>query len=283
MPSGSEIEKQQRLLEQAVTEQYKHYGRLWPWAQFWSDRMADEQTRRGERMDPVYSQQMNQLAKYFGFAGEEVTAPTLAETEGLSPQAMAALKGQAIEGTGLAFDDATAAVMKNLGRRGLAGGLTAGTGDLARMLGPIYAQQAMAKGQALRGITLTDEELRRKNWEANRAWNLNRRALLLQGLQGGLGSSNELLRTIAASYNPSKYMPGFTSVVSAANRPLEGATAAIGARPMKKSFWEQISPIIGAAGGAFTNWMTGGFGGNQPGPDTIDDFAATDPGRIPPP
>lgn len=299
MPSNAEIERQQRLLEGRTGLADQVLRRMGGESAFWQDRMSQWEGMRDERLNPLLENIMSGVSDYSGMmkdywsrAGQEVTAPSLAETEGLSPQAMAALRAQAIEGTAGAYDDALSRAVVNLSRRGMLTGATAAGGDAARLFGGVYAQKAQAKADALRKTTLADEQARRENWVQNRQWNLNRRGLLLEGLRGGLqgqlggiGTGSALYNVIAGAYDPTKYTGAYNVATQGQLGALSQGTQSIAARPMKQSWWEKYAmPVIGAVSGAGMNALTGGLGGSMPDLSVFaPDVPATTKGLVPMP
>lgn len=83
--------------------------------------------------------------------------------EGFSPEALAAMRSQAIEGTAGQFGNARSALATELARRGLRGSGTPISGEALRRTAELGATEARATSEALRDVLLRNESQRLSN------------------------------------------------------------------------------------------------------------------------
>lgn len=82
---------------------------------------------------------------------------------GFSPEALAAMRGQALEGTTARFGELEGRLKTMLARRGAAGGDVPVSGDFMRTVAGLESAKEMGVSDALREVTLKDELLRLQN------------------------------------------------------------------------------------------------------------------------
>jgi hypothetical protein len=104
---------------------------------------------------------LSQLSSYGDLGGYKQLS------EGLSPQAMAAMQGQAMDTIPAKYDQARQQLAAKMGSRGLGGAM----GTMANQFGDLEAQKAAEQAGSLRNITLQDENLRNTNMGLNRQFN----------------------------------------------------------------------------------------------------------------
>lgn len=126
------------------------------------------------------------------------------QREGLSPEAMAALRGQAIEGSATQYGQNVEALKTELARRGAAGGgdLPGSAGDIARGYGPLMASRDAQRSQGLRDAILADEQRKFESFGLNR-----------QTAMQGLNTAAGLTGTLGNVYDPSKFLSTSTNAL----------------------------------------------------------------------
>ena len=209
-------------------------------------------------------------------------------SEGLSPQALAALRGKGIDSLNSNFDSSMQNLRASLARRGLSGGGGPMSGLSVDPLAGAYQKHAMDRAGALRDVTLADENQRF----------LNRRDLSVparqQALQMMLGKdANELERRKLVGGQETDRRKLLLDALSGGNNMLSmlnqqaglfgqgmdmgmdaygnGVNSRIGARSQDSSWWGQLGQnllpaLAGSAVSAFmpTPRWGGGSGGNVP-------------------
>jgi hypothetical protein len=210
--------------------------------------LATAEGRMGGALDR-FSQFDPQLQEYSQFG----QAPVTGLEGGLSPEALAAMKGAAIDQVPGRFDAAARAIKLRQLRRGGGGAAPAG-GDYSRDLGGLYAAREQERAGALRGVTMEDEKMRRENILANRQQQLAQRGVGLQAMGLGANINQGYANTI--SDQAGRYIGGQTSL--AGTEAGLGQTLGQQIRPedTRPGFWKQLG---GAALGAGMGFLTGGF------------------------
>ena len=164
-------------------------------------------------------------------------APFLSGERGFSDASLAAMRGEAIEGTSRRFEDLGSRLKARLGQRGAAGGLTPMSGDFSRNLLGLGAMEESERAGALRDINVRDE---------------------LLALQNMFGAANVLSGT-GAQFRADPFVGGSSSALS--NRTQLG---------LAKPFWQDlllagVGGASQAAGAAAMGAMGGGGGGGSGG------------------
>lgn len=167
---------------------------------------------RGATFDPLMAKLSEMLPGFFNLAQSPLDIGT---PEGLSPEALAALKGQAIEGVPAHFDAASQRLKAQLARRGLTGG-TGTSGLAAGPLGGLEIAKEQERAGALRGVTLADEAARKADLESRRSLALNTRQLALSGMSGGFGAGGDLLSKMLQGTDISPFVSGASSALGEA-------------------------------------------------------------------
>jgi hypothetical protein len=183
-----------------------------------------------------------QLQEYSQFGAGDVTDLQ----GGYSPEALAAMRGQAIDAVPGRFDAAARNIRLQQLRRG-GGGMAPAGGDYSRDFGNLYAAREQSRAGALRGITVEDERLKRENILANRQHALAKRGVGLQAM--GLGASINQARSSAIQGAMNPYISGQTALTQTAGQMIRPEDT----RP---GFWKQLG---GAALGAGLGYLTGGL------------------------
>lgn len=237
--------------------------------------MLGKQQGAIDQYGPLMQQFMSQLQGEQGNLASAANAqvnPLLANakqlSEGLSPEALAALKGQAIDqNTG--FDQAMSQQMAAMGARGFGG--QGGMGNLEAQLGGLYGQREQAKAGALRNITMQNENLRNQNIMANNQFNLanlqgglQSKNLTLQGLASALqagsslyGQQGNTLSTLLSAYNPTGYGQLAEGALGLGNQSVSQQLQAGQTIAQLPSFWNNLMTAgLGAAGTAAGGWFS---------------------------
>lgn len=210
---------------------------------FFEDLLGENASRFGE----LYNQFLfPQMQKLFG-EGSPLDQPLAGlGSEGLSPQALAALTGRNIERANAGFDETKANLVTMLGRRGIFGGENPAAGDTARLFSTLYGMREQERAKGLRETTLADENqryLNRVNLDLPmRGQELARRQQLLEALSGVVGSFGPLVSQMGP------YVAGLGSGLDAYGA---GVGARINARELEgmPGAWTRFGTAAVGAGG----------------------------------
>lgn len=110
---------------------------------------------------PSSSFEFEKTKELYGITKEQLQK-ILAEG-GFSPEALAAMRSEAIEGTATQFSGAREAIATELARRGLRTGMAPISGEALRRTAELGGAQAIATSSALRDIAVQNERQRLQN------------------------------------------------------------------------------------------------------------------------
>lgn len=212
MGRGKETEKAQNISEQQIAlsrEQMQQQNEL----------LKQELTRRNQLLDPLYQSLLPAIQSRV--------------SGGMSPEAQAALKGQAIESVPSRFEDAQRNLTTMLAQRGLFGGDTPAAGVTAPYFSSLATGMETTRAGLLRDAILQNE----------------------QAKEAAIGQGGGLAGAITGSYSPSPFIYGAGNALGAA-----GQATGVRAQLIKPGFWDYAAPVIGAALGAGGQYFAGGYG-----------------------
>lgn len=268
MPSNSQIEQMQRMTEDYIRSQYGRGQDFWNKGNFFADRAADMNQKRQQMIDPIYNEILRPgMADYLGMLQDPLEYQSLADTEGLPPEAIAALKANAIDTTGHQFGIARSRLKEQMGKRGMVGGASGASGIYGRMLMPLFSAEAQTRQGALRDVILQNIQQQIANQANQNEFNLTNRLQDLGGYSNLIQGANQGIATIGSTYSPDPYLTAATNMYGLNVDTGRNILGGIGERGqhMKQSKWEQYGmPIIGAGIGAGMNFLTGGLAGGKP-------------------
>ena len=183
--------------------------------------LRDQMAKRGGTSDPLMAKLAEMLPGLFDLAKSPLDIGT---PEGLSPEAMAALKAQAIEGVPAHFDQASQRLKAQLARRGLAGG-SGTSGLVAGPLGGLEIAKEQERASGLRNVTLADEAARKADLESRRSLALNTRQLALSGMTGGFGAGSDLIAKMLQSTDFAPFISGASNALGEAGQATANRTS----------------------------------------------------------
>lgn len=203
--------------------------------------LMQESLNQGRQSQERYSGLVDDLKNYLGFArsaaeqtynrrneltdsllgkitpGIESAIGTMNDATGLSPEAQAALRAQAIEGSAADYQNNIRALKSQLGARGAYGGGDT-PGDLGAILGgyaPLMASRDTARSTGLANAILANEQRKLDTLKLNRETASN-------AMNTGAG----LTSSLASAYNPAPFFSANEGALSGLNSALGGINAA---------------------------------------------------------
>lgn len=247
--SREQLAMMNQLMQRQLAQRDSSIGTLLPGLQQGLGAYGDQAQR--------LSQEGIDMADQSGAAG--VSRATQFADQGLTPEAEAALRSNAMGAIPAQFQNAQSQLQAQLARRGLFGGATPASGLAARELSPLYAAGAGAHAGALRDVILQKEGARRQGLSALLAaqgqglqGSLAARGQGLQGQLQGINTGFAGVGTLGQVYNPNAFVGGAESSLGAA-----GQATGQRANLIAPGFWDYAAPVIGAAGGSLL--MPGGW------------------------
>jgi len=197
---------------------------------------------------------------------------TMNQATGLSPEAMAALRAQAVDGTQRQYQGQVQDLKTQLAARGAMGGMTPGAADqMIQGYAPLMANRDATRSNLLSQAILADEQRKFDTLGLNR-----QTAASFANLGGSLAAG------LGNVYNPSQFLGGneaaLSGLLGAAN---SGTAAGLGGLNAAANFTGNLADLapgsfrntlygalLGTGLGTLGDWLRGQIGGQQQGGGT---------------